>query len=1007
MDLTERIARLSPEQRKIFELKLKQQNIDISPMRAAKISAAHGLWTLKPAEKKEYYSLSTSQKRLYILNLFMDYSIKLIFQVNGNLDRSRMQEALKKLIKRHECLRTSFEKRNEEPVQRIHDNVEFEIEYYESGIRPEAINFFRPFDFSQAPLLRVALIKLGVDRYQLVIFMHHLVLDGVSMRILSREFIQLYLGEEEKLQAPGARYRDFVEWQNQLPETEAYKRQEAYWLEVFSDEIPVLNMPTDYPRPVIQSFAGKKIRFEIKKEMLAALRNLALSNDVTTYMILLAVYNTLLSRYSGQEDIVIGTISAGRHLREIQNMVGVFINPLALRNFPLKDQTFTAFLGELKQNILEAFKNQLYPFGELLEKILKKKDFSRNPLFDAMIVFQNVDPGNRGIGGLRFELASPGEEGDETHAQQDLCLWVEEEEGRILIDLEYCPVLFKKETMERFTGHFLTILQGAAENPGLKLGKIKMISDQEKQQILEEFNNSDTVFPIVHQLHYLFEQQAERIPDHIAVAGIRNRVGDMKTITYKELNRISTCLAAVLQRKGVKPDIIVGVMLDRSIELIGAVIGILKAGGAYLPIDPSYPPERIDYILKDSNAKILINKSEKKINVKNKNFEDLLVLNFENLNFNSLIECPHRGLSNFNSSNLAYIIYTSGSTGIPKGVMVEHGNIVNAAFAWLKEYRLAGMEVILLQVAHCFFDVFMGDFARAFSAGGKMIICPEEFKMDLPAFYSLIRMQQVTLFEATPSLIIPFMEYVFEEKLATGHLRLLIVGSDSVRVEDFKNLLSHFGTRMRIINSYGATEAAVDTSYYEESLEKLVLPGNVPIGKPMPNMKFFILDSHGEVQPVGIPGELYIGGRGVVRGYLNNPGLTAEKFNQYLWDNKSFYRGSRGAVFSKITPLVLYKTGDMARWLSDGNVEFLGRMDYQVKIRGFRIELEEIEHRLASHKDIKEVIVLAKEDKNGDKSLCAYIVPADGAGNVFFTVSDLRAYLFGLLPDYMIPSHFI
>ncbi|HLP62682.1 MAG TPA: non-ribosomal peptide synthetase, partial [Candidatus Deferrimicrobium sp.] len=374
----------------------------------------------------------------------------------------------------------------------------------------------------------------------------------------------------------------------------------------------------------------------------------------------------------------------------------------------------------------------------------------------------------------------------------------------------------------------------------------------------------------------------------------------------------------------------------------------------------------------------------------------LLIVNGELLMSAPRAPFHHSSFTIHHSNHLAYIIYTSGSTGRPKGVMVRHDNLVNAAFGWLEEYRLLTFEVNLLQIAGFSFDVFSGDLARAFLWGGKLVICPADVRGDFPSLYSLVRNHRITLFEATPSLVIPFMEYVDENRLDLRYMQLLIIGSDICPLADFKQLVARSlqGNRMRVVNSYGVTEATIDTSYYEERLDDIPLKGNVPIGKPFPNNAFYILEPMGNLAPVGIPGELYIGGRGVAPGYLNNPELTAEKFIK----NRS-YRSDKTYIF--------YKTGDLARWLSDGNVEFLGRMDYQVKVRGFRIELEEIERRLLAHKDIKEAVVLANDDSNGNKYICAYIVLIGDRKNESFAVSDLRGYLFGLLPDYMIPSHFI
>jgi iturin family lipopeptide synthetase A len=999
IDLVQRFSRLSPEQKKLLELKIKKKNIDISKTLFSDVSKTQIVRDIEPAEEKEYYPLSSSQKRIYILNLFMEYTLSLLYQVEGCPNPHRFQEIFERLIARHESLRTSFVTVDGEPVQRVHETVDFEIEYYDlnkEDTETAIERLIRPFDLARAPLIQVILIKLSEARHLFFMNMHHLISDGVSRGILTREFIRIYGGE--RLPELTVRYRDFSLWQHRVfnRERAEYRKQEAFWLDRFAGEIPVLNMPTDYPRPTMQSFASRKLRFVIEAELFRALKELALKQDASPYMVLLSVCNTLLFRYTDQEDIVIGTITAGRGQGKVQDLIGVFINPLAMRNFPAAYKTFADFLRELKQDTLAAYENQLYPFGDLLEKVVEKKDFSRNPLFDVLFVFRNLDIDELDVKGLRFSLYEPEQKAD-CHAQQDITFWAVEEEGRVRIDLEYCTALFKQETMERLAEHFLAILRSAAANPGLKLPEMEMISREEKQHVLRQFNSTEVPFPTGKMIHTLFEEQVERSPDRIAVVG-KERKDDARggskagfqCLTYRELSERSNRLARLLKAEDVSLNTIVGIMLERSIKILIAVLGVLKAGAAYLPIDPYYPKERIDYMLKDSNVKVLLAAPAAQDNV------EVKVIDL----YTTISAASQPPLSRVDSFDLAYVIYTSGSTGRPKGVMVQHDSFVNAAFAWIKEYRLASMEVNLLQMASFSFDVFSGDLARALLTGGKLVICLEDVILDFPSLYSLAVDQKITLCESTPSLILPFMEYVHENGLNIPYLQLLILGADVCPMEDFRKLVLHFGQRMRIVNSYGLTETTIDSSYFEGNLEGLPAKGNVPIGKPLPNILFYLLSAAGKIQPVGIPGELYVGGRGVSRGYLNQPELTADKFvSVSYWS----YRSYRTYISSK----KIYRTGDLARWLDDGNVEFLGRIDHQIKIRGFRVELGEIENQLLSYPGIKEAVLLDKEDKNGNKYLCACIIQDVLNRSKKIVLSELRAYLSGKLPAYMVPANFV
>jgi amino acid adenylation domain-containing protein len=539
---------------------------------------------------------------------------------------------------------------------------------------------------------------------------------------------------------------------------------------------------------------------------------------------------------------------------------------------------------------------------------------------------------------------------------------------------------------------------------------VDLLSEDEKHQLLIDFNSSGMEYPKQAVISELFEKQAAETPGHQAVVIEDPETGTSHHLKYRELNEKANRWARVLREKGVKPGTITAIMVERSLEMIIGVTAVIKAGGAYLPVDPIYPAERIAFMLADSAAKILVTTRPlakeaeivRKLAGEKIFIEDLPVTSVSSAAKKTPAACNLQPVTS--PTDLVYVIYTSGSTGKPKGVMVQHNHFVNAAFGWRKEYNLETMPVNLLQMASFSFDVFCGDLARTLLNGGKMVITPE-FGLEPEFLYQLITRYEITLFESTPSYIIPFMQYVYDNHFEIDCLKLLIVGSDACRIEDFKTLLSNYGKQMRIINSYGVTEATVDSGYYEGNPGDHTLSGHVVIGKPLPNVKFYILDTAGWLLPIGVPGELYIGGASIARGYLNRPELTAERFilaTKTQRHKEVYFSWCLGALVAKF-----YKTGDLARWLVDGNVEFLGRMDLQVKIRGFRIELGEIENQLLGHETVKEVVVMERKDGTGEKYLCAYVVVSKPLANDLLFAAVLREYLYEKLPDYMVPSYFV
>ncbi|MCY8615722.1 bacitracin non-ribosomal peptide synthetase BacB [Bacillus haynesii] len=929
---------------------------------------------IQKAENKEYYPLSSAQKRLYILNQIEEgqtaYNMPFAMKIRGELQAEKAEKAFRMLIKRHESLRTSFVTINGEPVQDINEEVTFEMKYRgldNCSLREQMNQFIRPFDLEKAPLLRAELVRVNAAEHILLLDMHHIISDGVSIGILMKEWAALY--EEKELAPLKIQYKDYSEWQRESCQKDRLKKQEEYWLSVFQDDIPVLNMPTDFPRPQMQSYEGDRIAFAIERELTDKLKRTAKENGVTMYMLLLAGYTLLLSKYTGQEDIIVGSPIAGRTREELEHTVGMFVNTLALRNHPKGGRSFIEYLQDVKENTFNAYENQDYPFDELVDKLDLERDISRNALFDTMFDMQALDDAEPDIAGLHVEPVDL----EFQISKFDLSLAAAESAGVITFHLEFCTRLFKKETAETLAQHFVNILTDISDHPQKTLNEISMLSEEQRNTVLYQFNDTRAEHP-TGIFSELFEQQAEKSPNHPAA------VFKDHMLTYRELNEKANQLARTLRKKGVQRESVVGIMAERSLEMVTGILAVLKAGGAYMPIDPGLPKERIQYLIMDSGADLLLTQHHligsisfagEIIQIDEADAYDTDGSNLEHLN---------------TPGDLAYVIYTSGTTGNPKGVMVEHRNIIHAHYTWRKHYELASFSVNLLQLASMSFDVFAGDLCRSLLNGGTMYIVPDDVKLEMNLLYDMINKYGIHMLESTPSLIIPLMKYIDHHKLDLSSMKLLIMGSDTCTIKDYKWLVERFGQRMRIINSYGVTEASVDSGYYEEALDQIPEIANTPIGKPLDNTAFYILDPSLNPQPVGVYGELYIGGEGIARGYLNKPELTKERFVP-----NRFAAGGN-----------MYKTGDLARWLPDGNVEFLGRIDHQVKIRGFRIETGEIETKLLENQNISEAVVMDREDKKGHKYLCAYIV-----ARAKTNANELREYLSDHLPDYMLPSYFI
>ncbi|ALP38878.1 non-ribosomal peptide synthetase [Paenibacillus sp. IHB B 3084] len=937
------------------------------------------------SENKPFYAVSSAQKRMYILNQLdgagISYNIPGALTLTGSLDHKTLDNAFRQLIDRHETLRTSFETMNGEPVQRVHDEVPFRMELIHAhGADPKETDelvrdFVQPFDLGQAPLFRVGMIETDPEHHILLLDMHHIISDGTSINVLIQDFIRLYAGDT--LPPLRIQYKDYAAWQQDQQQSERYRQQESYWLNTFVGELPVLDIPTDYPRPAVRSFEGDVLEFTLNQRQSEGLKSIAVQTESTLYMVLLAAYTALLSHYSGQEDIIVGSPIAGRPHADLGSLIGMFVNTLAIRNYPEGGKTFRDYVLEVKENALKAFEHQDYPFEELVDKLGVDRDLSRNPLFDTMFALQNLEQKEQQLEGLQL-TPYPSEQ---TAAKFDLSLFALEDGEQIACGLQYGTRLYKRETIERLAIHLQQLIHAVIDQPDIVLSAIEMVSSREKEQIVQQFNDTvaDYPYPRNKALHVLFEEHAAQSPDRLAVTFADTQ------LTYRELNERSTRLAHTLVshgiRRGSEPEIQrVGIMAERSIELIVGMLAILKAGGAYVPIDPDYPEERIRYLLEDSGAGLLLSQRREQVlfepGIPVIDLSDEQLWSSENVFDDPTDEAAVTPIEG-SSSDLAHVMYTSGTTGKPKGVMIEHRNIVrlvkNKSHATLDE------NTRLLQTGAVVFDASTFEIWGTLLNGGQLYLVSYDTILDTAKLKQAIDKHNInTLFLTTPL----FNQHSQQDIGLFASLKELIVGGDVLSVPHINRVLKEY-PQLRVINAYGPTENATFSTTYDITEPQTQA---VPIGRPIHHSTTYVVNRSLKLQPVGAWGELIVGGDGVARGYLNRPELTAEKFIE-----SPFRPGE-----------YCYRTGDLARWRADGVLEYKGRMDEQVKIRGYRIELGEIETRLSTIAGVKESIVTVRQDDNGQKQLCAYFVTDSE-----LSASDLRNVLSQDLPGYMVPSYFV
>ncbi|MGM9977963.1 MAG: amino acid adenylation domain-containing protein [Clostridium sp.] len=902
-------------------------------------------------EEQEYYEMSSAQKRIYVVGEIDDnkvsYNIPIALKIEGNLDVERLKNAVSKLIERHEIFRTSFHMIDGKAVQKISKNVNINFEYEERFIKDESkliMEFMRPFDLSKAPLMRVKVIKSTNDSYILLIDIHHIIADGESVSIFMDELSKLYKGEA--LDEITVSYKDYSYW----IKNKDLSNEKEYWINEFKDEIPVLEMPLDYTRGQVQSFNGNILTDVIDKDTSHKISLLSKETKTTEFMILLSALSILLSKYSNQDDIIIGSPIAGRTHKDTEKMIGMFVNTLALRTKPTKNKTYMDFLNEVKQVCLKAFENQQYPLEELIENLDIKRDLSRNPLFDVSFSIQNNNNEMLKLDDLKIGTIKS----EYNISKFDMSINIFRCDEFYAISFEYCSDLFKKETIEKMINHYKVIINDIMNNPNKCISDIETVEENEKNKILNDFNNISEKYCKNITIKEEFEEVVANTPEKIAV------VLEEEEVTYRELNERANKLARKLRNKGINPNEYVGIIAERKIETIIGIFGVLKAGAAYLPIDSKYPKERIKYMLEESKAKVLLISNNIEIDM------DIEKINISDDNETCMLSGEN--LETYNKANdLAYLIYTSGTTGKPKGVMLENNGVINLRDYFIKDFNISEKDVIL-QFANFVFDASVWEMTMGLLTGATLCMISNETIQDINKFERYIKDKGVTVLTLPP-------QYCSQVNL--DNVRLLITaGSES------NNIILERNKNIRYVNAYGPTENTVCATAWER--KNNVIDERIPIGKPILNNKAYILNDE-KLCGIGMIGELCITGPGIARGYLNREDLTREKFieNPYREGEK------------------VYRTGDLARWLPDGNIEYLGRIDEQVKIRGYRIELGEIESVIREEKEIKDVAVIIQEnDGSNEKLIVAYIV-----GDKELDIELLKKNLNNKLPEYMIPAY--
>ncbi|BDI19702.1 hypothetical protein ANSO36C_55040 [Nostoc cf. commune SO-36] len=945
------------------------------------------------------HPLSFAQQGLWFINQLTPntptYNIPIVINLQGCVNLTALQDSLNEIIKRHEVLRTSFTVVDEQPVQVINQVESLNLIVEDLRELPEterdrtvqrlASEFAQqPFDLSAQSLLRAKILQINDKNSYLILTLHHIIADGWSIGVLIKELTTLYeafsAGKPSPLVKLPIQYGSFVNWQQKWLDYQRIQPLLTYWKQKLRGELPVLNLPTDRPRSPIQTFKGAQAKLVLSQTLTKELKNLSRQQRVTLFMTLLAAFKILLYRYTGQADIIVGSPIANRNRAEIQSLIGLFVNVLVLRTDLSGDLSFQELLAQVKSTALEAYIHQDLPFEKLVEEFQPSRDLSYNPLFQVMFVLQNLPKPNLNL----TDVSVSYEEGYNGTSKFDLTLFMEDCERGLIATCEYNTHLFNADSINRMLGHFQTLLENIVSNPEQCISRLQILTPSEIQQLLIDWNDTKTDYPQDKCIHQLFEEQVEKTPDAIALsARSANAVAfEHQKLTYRELNNRANQLAHYLQKLSVKPEILVAICIERSPLMLVAVLGILKAGGAYLPLDTAHPKERLAFILEDTKSPILL--TEQKL-VEKLPTDDIKVVCLDTDWEGIAQNFSQNPICKTDSANLAYVIYTSGSTGKPKGTLIPHQGLINYLNWCTKEYTVERGKGTTVHSSLAF-DLTITSLFSPLLVGRQVELIPEE--QGIESLGNALRQESsLSLVKITPAELLLLSEQLSSKEVA-DITRAFIIGGENLLTESI-SFWKRFAPNTMLVNEYGPTETVVGCCIYRVPKDEIE-SSSVPIGQPIANTQLYVLDQCHQPVPIGVPGELYIGGAGLARGYLNRPELTAAKFIPHPFSSEPGVR--------------LYKTGDLARYRSDGNLEFLGRIDHQVKVRGYRIEIGEIEGLLGQHPEVQEAIVVMWEDVPNNQRLVAYFVANTETAP---TTSNLRNFLKEQLPEYMLPSAFV